>query len=185
VKYEILFFSVTLLIGLAYQDSYSVSEPDSFENCTNGEYREYFWYGGWWEVTSMDSKHGVCFFEVYTNHEMGYSVIKCGIPLEQMKASNWKVAWFPIDSELNEKFCSVTKSGNIYDYNWTDYFSIIGIFLFFLITVGLYFSTWAIVKKILHKKHSKLIGFLVAIAFIIISFISTYWSIVRRFVSDY
>ena len=138
---------MVFFIGLAYQESHSTSDPDSFENCTNGEYREYFGYGGWWEITSMESKHGVCFFEVYTNHEMGYAETSCGVPLNQLKASDWNVSAFPIDSELNKKFCSVKNSGNIYSSDWANFYSIVGGILFLLIPIGLYFSTWATVKK--------------------------------------
>ena len=54
---------------------------------------------------------------------------------------------------------------------WSGYVAL-GIIAFF--SLIFYFATWAVVKKILHKKHPKLIGAIVVVVFIFILFILYY-----------
>ena len=54
------------------------------------------------------------------------------------------------------------------------YFIVFGVVVSLLLVF--YFATWAIVKKILHKKHPKLMGVIAAVVFIFILFIFLYES---------
>jgi len=54
------------------------------------------------------------------------------------------------------------------------YFIVFGVVVSLLLVF--YFATWAIVKKILHKKHPKLMGVIAAVVFIFILFTFLYES---------
>ena len=120
------------------------------------------------------------------------SAHRCAIPLEQLeKFGGWAdhdsipllsgsfsfceraptgtlhAIFLSIDSILEQQGWSLSKS----NFSVIIFFGIIG----FVLPLIFYFTTYSVVKKILHKKYPKIIGAIVVVVFFIIIFFPWYF----------
>jgi len=50
-----------------------------------------------------------------------------------------------------------------------------------IISPIIYFATWVIVKKVLHKKHPKIMGLIISITFVLLVFFYIYWILILNY----
>jgi len=151
---------------------------------------------GHYSITIEKNESGICYMKTYSKsvhyrgigqdpvNELSY---RCAIPLEQLEKFN---GWTDHDSTPDEfsyfyPFCEQAPIGTIHaiflsvdsifeQQGWSPsepYFSVSIFFgIISVLPLIFYFTTWFVVKKILHKKYPKLTGALVIAVFYIIMF---------------
>lgn len=50
-----------------------------------------------------------------------------------------------------------------------------------IISPIIYFVTWVVVKKVLHKKHPKIMGLIISITFVLLVFFYIYWILILNY----
>lgn len=158
-----------ILLLIPIENSFSQLDSVSLEKCVVGDYRRTTEFGSW-SINVEKEKDGLCYFNYNNEMEGGYSDKKCVVPTNEIKVTDWsggQLHYSPIEHSLVEQYCSVVNQGNFFENM---------LILVILMTLGgtvvlsliIHFVTWAIVKKIFHKKYPKMIGGVAVILFLLI-----------------
>ena len=175
IIFLILFSNYFEFTNAQYIGEIGKVQTNSLEKCVVGNYGGFVGLGSW-SISVEKEESGICYLDYNYEIEGGYNDYKCKIPVNEIKTTernDLELDYLPIESELINQYCTKIKSDNIFDdFLISGMLIMLGTIIF--VSLMIYFATWAVVKKLLHKKHPKLIGVIVVAVFFFILFILSY-----------